>query len=444
MKLRGFLFFIILPVLLTAIFLMPSSANYLGIASFLLAFVGLVLGACSSRPVISCLFVVIATQWIQLEGSFLSMYLLAFAAVVLLFIGVVKSEVKADFHWFLPLLIMLSYLAIIILKHPYVVNMLLHYVNVVVLILFAAVSLYRWDSVRIQQFLSANILFMIVWAFIEYFFAYTDRVTGPPMSSTNFAAMITVAWAIWLTNAWLSKQVKPFWLLIVSVLVCVSVVFSGSRMGFIGIASGGAMAIAFYFLQNLRSQILPVMGKMLVIFVVFVVLVALFWMVLPDDILIKKGISLLLNGKLDQSSLGRVMVWLTALDTIKKYPIWGCGQGNFYVISWNYLEQFKDFPLGRYIPRLGHAHNIYLKVLSEDGIVGCIALGSVCLLCFRELFLHIRNQWDCLGFALLNGMIVLMILGVVDVFPLFPSSLSWGAWIMGVMFSLRVYRKHER
>ena len=30
-----------------------------------------------------------------------------------------------------------------------------------------------------------------------------------------------------------------------------------------------------------------------------------------------------------------------------------------------------------------------------------------------------------------------LFLGLFDVFPLFPSSLGWGAWYMGVLFSLK-------
>lgn len=441
MKLKGALLFIVLPVLLTAIFLEPSSENYSGIYALALAVIGLALAACFSRPVIGACCLVMSMHWIMEEGIYLSLYFLMIANLLFLLLGLVKSEVKVDFLWFTPLGIMLAYLGLVLLKKPYDLHMTIYYVDLVGLVFFAAVSLFRWDSDRVHNFLSAHLTYMVVWALIERMVVYSDRISGPSLSATNFAAMVTTSWTIWMINGWISGKTRLPVLALGSAAVCLCVILSGSRMGFIGMGIGGMFGILSFFLKDMKSRILPILGKVLLVGAVLAALAVLLWMILPDESLIKRGFNILAKGKLDRSSIGRLGVWLTALDIFKKHPMWGCGPGNFLHFNRLFLDQFNMIPLMRYVPRLGHAHNVYLMVLSEQGIVGIAALGSVCLLCFRELFLYIKNKWDGLGFALLGGALVFMALGLIDVFPLFPSSLGWGAWYMGVLFSLRLYRK---
>lgn len=444
MKFKSILFLILLPVVLTVIFLMPSSENYTGMLALALSSIGLLLGACFSRPVISAFCLVISMCWLMEEGVYLSLYFLMLANLVYLFMGVVKAEVKVDLLWFVPLFIMISYLGLVILKRPYEVHMTFYFVDLVGLALFAAVSLFRWDAARVQKFLNALLLYISVWCIIEGFVGYSDRISGPSLSPTNLAALVTSTWAIWFINGWLSGFLRWPILALGSMATCLCVILSGSRMGFIGIAVGGMFAVLCYFMRNMRERIIPALGKMVVLFVAFLVLAVILWRVLPEDMLIKRGFSVLASGKLDRSSIGRVGVWLTALDIIKNHPLWGCGPDNFLRFNKLFLEQFNAFPLMRYVPRLGHAHNIYLIILAEQGIAGFLALGSLCVLCFRELFIYIKNKWDGLGFALMGGAIVFMALGFIDAFPLYPSSLGWGAWFMGVLFSLRGIRKEKK
>ncbi len=444
MKLKGTLFFVVIPVILTAVFLIPSSENYTGILALVIATFGLLLSACFSKPVVGSLFLIISMHWIMEEGIYLTLYFLMVANLAYLLMGAVKREVKADFLWFTPLLVMVLYLGLVILKRPYNVNLVFFFVDLIGLVLFAAVSLFRWDCKRVQNLLNAHIFYIVVWCFIEYLVAYRDRVGGPSLSATNLAALITASWTIWFINGWLSKLVRWPVLFLGTVSVCICVIMSGSRMGFIGIGVGGVFTACCFFMRNMREQLIPLIGRGILIFASLAVFAVLIWIALPDDLLIKRGFSLLAEGKLDNSSLGRLGVWLTAADVVKKFPIWGCGPGNFLRFNRLFLDQFVMFPMVRFVPRLGHAHNIYLMILAEQGMAGFLALGSLCLVCFRELFLYIKNQWDGFGFALLGGAIVFMTLGFFDVFPLFPSSLGWGAWYMGVLFSLRGYRKGNK
>ena len=116
--------------------------------------------------------------------------------------------------------------------------------------------------------------------------------------------------------------------------------------------------------------------------------------------------------------------------------MWGVGPGNFLAYNVEFLARYNFLPIVQTLPRLGHAHNLLLMVLSEQGLIGLATLMIICITCAKRLLVYIRYLWDGFGFALLSGGLVTLFLGLFDVFPLFPSSLGWGAWYMG-LFSLK-------
>jgi len=78
----------------------------------------------------------------------------------------------------------------------------------------------------------------------------------------------------------------------------------------------------------------------------------------------------------------RIKLWKTAIMMIKEHPILGVGNGNYvtryneYIIKYKELkyQEYKNYP----------AHNSYLKVQSELGIIGIISfLGIISITLFR-------------------------------------------------------------
>jgi O-antigen ligase len=81
----------------------------------------------------------------------------------------------------------------------------------------------------------------------------------------------------------------------------------------------------------------------------------------------------------DDPTTGRAHFWSVTVDIIKAHPIVGTGLGAFPVVYTRY-----DSRNGLY--RLEQAHNDYLQILSDGGIVsGILALGFVIML-FRMGF----------------------------------------------------------
>jgi len=81
----------------------------------------------------------------------------------------------------------------------------------------------------------------------------------------------------------------------------------------------------------------------------------------------------------DDPTTGRAHFWAVTLDIIKAHPLIGTGLGAFGVIYTRYDTRNGLF-------RLEQAHNDYLQVLSDAGIVGgVLALSFVALLFYKAL-----------------------------------------------------------
>jgi O-antigen ligase len=73
------------------------------------------------------------------------------------------------------------------------------------------------------------------------------------------------------------------------------------------------------------------------------------------------------------SSSGRNDIWTVAWRMVKAYPLNGVGVGNFTNSSVHYLLQPGALPSSKYIvDRPEVAHNVYLQILAEMGVVGLV------------------------------------------------------------------------
>ena len=71
----------------------------------------------------------------------------------------------------------------------------------------------------------------------------------------------------------------------------------------------------------------------------------------------------------------RIKLWKTAIMMIKEHPILGVGNGNFISRYNEYVSKYKGLSYNAY--KRYPAHNSYLKVESELGIVGIVSFLAV-------------------------------------------------------------------
>src|SRR5215207_7572757 len=89
----------------------------------------------------------------------------------------------------------------------------------------------------------------------------------------------------------------------------------------------------------------------------------------------------------DDPTTGRAHFWSVTLEIIKNHPYVGTGLGAFGVIYTRY-----DTRNGLY--RLEQAHNDYLQVLSDAGIIGAVLALSFVLLLFAKALARARSRDD--------------------------------------------------
>ena len=132
----------------------------------------------------------------------------------------------------------------------------------------------------------------------------------------------------------------------------------------------------------------------------------------------------------EQTWSGRWSIWLGALRVIAAHPLLGVGAGNFAYAAIDYSTMIAAFSAERG-EFAGVAHNMFLSVASQLGLVGLALFGWMLLLAAR---LAAGLSRESLGAGLALGLIAFVLTGM---------SLTWefekiGYVVLGSLLCLRV------
>lgn len=147
----------------------------------------------------------------------------------------------------------------------------------------------------------------------------------------------------------------------------------GSRGGFIGLIVSIATLLA---LQVTRKNILLVI-------IAFSTFATILYSLMGDNYRdrifnLKNSIK---QGQVEESSAGRVTIWINSLKMLQDYPL-GTGGGGFMKLSPQYLQaELLDGQLGQRA-----CHNTYLLLLIEQGPIGLLLYIAFIWSTFRALF----------------------------------------------------------
>jgi O-antigen ligase len=112
----------------------------------------------------------------------------------------------------------------------------------------------------------------------------------------------------------------------------------------------------------------------------------------------------------DDPTTGRAHFWSVTVEMIKAQPLLGTGMGAFGVIYTRY-----DTRNGLY--RLDQAHNDYLQVASDAGIVGVVLAMFFVVVLFRRAFVRSKSRDDFrrgIAIAALGGCFGVMVHSFFD------------------------------
>lgn len=163
-----------------------------------------------------------------------------------------------------------------------------------------------------------------------------------------------------------------------------SIIFIYSRGAYVGLLVG----MVILFLIKNQKLLIPI------------ILVLVFWqVVLPEKVIERIQGTKNEYGELDQSSELRLVMWEKGMEFFKQSPIFGIGFG---------VYRMQDYGTG-----LKDTHNIYVKILAEQGIIGMILfIFVVFAMCRQAFFLYQKGDDDFsrgLGLGLFASMFTLLI-----------------------------------
>lgn len=185
-------------------------------------------------------------------------------------------------------------------------------------------------------------------------------------------------------------------------------------IGVVGTALSFSRASYFCFLILLilvMVFLLPRFSRHDAILLIAVVAVGLLFLFLTPNIFINR-IKTISTG--DDSIMDRINEWKAALTFIKASPIFGYGAGN------GVTQQLMSSVGMNFM----HAHNLYIELLIEGGLVGFISFFIPVAMCAKNQFVTMLKEKKnrLLGFCVTSSLLMILLFGITD-YPLLTPKL---------------------
>lgn len=147
---------------------------------------------------------------------------------------------------------------------------------------------------------------------------------------------------------------KYYWLAGFAFCICsAGLVFNATRGAWLAVAIVSAVLLIYYMFKSKRN---------LAVSIIFVALIST---VLVNNPKFMHRLDTIDDFNKYQSNTERILIWQSAWNMFKDHPILGVGLGQYTV---NYQQKY-ILPQAKE-PNLGHAHNNFMQMLAENGIVG--------------------------------------------------------------------------
>lgn len=274
---------------------------------------------------------------------------------------------------------------------------------------FAAVLTYLDTHSRIRKAVVTLVIFGSVMSFFAVLQFLNDPSTiygltpaaqarpfGTYVNQHHFASFLVMMFALGLAMliGGGTKRDKLIFILIAVLMIGTGVIFTGSRGAFLSMVAVLAFLALAFFLLNRRSVRLHgddegrhlfrsmwVLGAASAGLLVGVILLAV-WAGGEQGLIRGAGMQ---AG--DDFSTGRLHFWSVALKIFAANPVIGSGLESFGVAYTRF-----DTANGMY--RIEHAHNDYLQMLADGGVVGFALIAVFVFFLFRGGLRTIRESKD--------------------------------------------------
>lgn len=213
------------------------------------------------------------------------------------------------------------------------------------------------------------------------------------------------------------------------ILQIIALIYSKSRMGLLGIFTSFVISFILIIMKG-RSRVSY-------LYIIILFLLPIFYLIGIDPIVERFTYS----KDIQDISEGRFLVWMASFKIFSDFPIFGSGLGTFSSILPSYQPLDIEY-------RFDHAHNDYLQLLVETGIIGAIIFLLFMLLFFRNVILVWKERHDRLPVCLFTGTFVSIVsIGIHSIMDFnlhLPSNALLFSFLMGMTVSLVHHGKGGR
>ncbi len=231
-------------------------------------------------------------------------------------------------------------------------------------------------------------------------------------------------------------------MLIASAFLLIAIVFSLSRTGFfsalVALLVAAALTLSVRGWREEHAASAPRWRRMLPAAAIAAVVLAGF-VLLPSAPLVARFSDLAHTQDITADT--RAQLWRDTVPLIKDYPLFGCGLGT-------YESCFLKYKTVAPMNTADFAHNDYLQVLAELGIIGFAAGLAFVLRVLagagrNVLYAHSVDE-RCRSIACVAAMTAMLLHSFVDFNMYVPANAMVFAWIAGVAgASLQLPRRHR-
>lgn len=265
--------------------------------------------------------------------------------------------------------------------------------------------------VGIYQYFFSSMPTPAAWLDGDVYSSVHTRVFSTLYNPNVLGSYLVLIIALTLGSLATAKGEKRFFLYVVLVAAYLCLLFTFSRGAWMAMLI--SVSALFFFYPKKR--------------IILLILLIIFLVSLPEykNIVTRMNLELLNE---DTSSVYRWQIWQGALKIIQNNWLFGVGLGNF------------SFALAHYLPvksfEVLHAHNTYLQILAETGVVGFLAAGIFYGSTFFKAY-HIHassanNEISSLSLGILVALFGLLVHGMVDA-TLFAPQLTVFFWILAAL-----------
>jgi O-antigen ligase len=264
--------------------------------------------------------------------------------------------------------------------------------------------------------------------------------TGPIVSRNHYAAWIVLAWPMTVgclfahgRTHWQDRRTpravlmlsdtRALWLVLAASMMLASLLMTQARSGAIGF--GAAVLVLSLQLWKRTSA----MGRTGLVGLLLIVSLAVTLWATPDALV----------NRFDRAwsgvDGGRPDIWAQTMVLVRAFPVAGIGLGSFEVVM-------PAYQTGSFATLLNHAHNQYLHVLAEGGLLLAVPLVLAALAFFsvaRRRLRHDETSLVHLRQGALAGLVGLAVLSVFEVALLTPAVLV----LASVCAAIVVHRHDE-